>query len=119
MILSRPRLRLSSSGNRTVKEPGDIIPSLRRDLQRQRSPMKNPFWAKASLCASLLVLSVGNCWAGLAGYGVIIGKPVGHSLYTGGQWPHYHISVQPAGGPLYDSALDLFSPSQAVATEVA
>jgi hypothetical protein len=81
--------------------------------------MKNPFWAKASLCASLLVLSVGNCWAGLAGYGVIIGKPVGHSLYTGGQWPHYHISVQPAGGPLYDSALDLFSPSQAVATEVA
>ncbi len=81
--------------------------------------MKKTLWAKTSLCVSLLVLSAGNAWAALADYGVIIGKPVGHSLYTGGEWPHYHISVQPAGGPLYDSALDLFSPSQATAVEVA
>jgi len=74
--------------------------------------MLNFIGIKLKRLALLAVLAAfaSGAYAGLANYGVVIGKPGNHYLYTGGQWPHYHIKVDPAGQPEYDSALDLFSP---------
>lgn len=54
------------------------------------------------------------------GYGVLIGKPISYGLEppNQGQWPHYKLKVQAPDG-VYDVAINMFSVSSGVGTQVA